>query len=238
MIGGARYTYAHRGDGQLITETVPGVDQRRALSSLLKTLSSEALLLPEHIASLIPPRPYGYGRHRELFKTRTAPLFDRLAPVDAAAYHTTAYLLDVHRANRLVQQHALDKTLPGVEELLDAMISNTWKKRPGDGFVAEVERVVQGIVLERLFALGADEGATSQVKAFVAMKVRSLGGWMRDRLKSEKNTSRRAHLGFYADRISRFIENPKDFRQTDPVDIPPGQPIGMREDACSWGGMQ
>ncbi|MEK6566087.1 MAG: zinc-dependent metalloprotease, partial [Bacteroidota bacterium] len=67
VLGGMNYTFALRGDGQTVTSVVAPEEQRRALTSLLNTIASDALMLPKRIVRLIPPRAYGYSRHRELF---------------------------------------------------------------------------------------------------------------------------------------------------------------------------
>src|SRR5262249_52508756 len=74
--GGLTYTAALRGDGQVVTRTIPGTEQRRALEGLLKTVSPDALSLPEKVIQLIPPRPIGYPRGREHFKAKTGMTFD------------------------------------------------------------------------------------------------------------------------------------------------------------------
>ena len=79
VVGGLKYTYALRGDGQMVTEIVSPEEQRRALRGLLATIAPEALALPERILTLIPPRPLGYERGREHFKIRTGITFDPLA---------------------------------------------------------------------------------------------------------------------------------------------------------------
>jgi hypothetical protein len=67
IIGGQDYIYAIRGDGRQPTKWVPAADQKKALDALMSTLSLKALALPKGILTLIPPRPDGYGRTRELF---------------------------------------------------------------------------------------------------------------------------------------------------------------------------
>ena len=66
-IGGLDYRYALRGDGQLITEIVSAPAQRQALEAVLKTLSPEALTLPDFLLRILPPRPPAYPRTRSLF---------------------------------------------------------------------------------------------------------------------------------------------------------------------------
>ena len=66
MLGGVYYTYALRGDGQSLPESVSGDRQVSALRSLLRTVEPGALRVPQRALELIPPRPPGYSAHREL----------------------------------------------------------------------------------------------------------------------------------------------------------------------------
>ena len=50
------------------------------VSRLAATLKPSELTIPPQLLSLIPPRPPGYGRHRELFVRATGDAFDPIAP--------------------------------------------------------------------------------------------------------------------------------------------------------------
>src|SRR5215468_818820 len=76
LIGGMDYVFALRGDGQTPTNVVSPTQQRRALHAVLETIKPEALILPEVLLRMIPPRPPDYDRGREHFKIRTSPAFD------------------------------------------------------------------------------------------------------------------------------------------------------------------
>ena len=55
VIGGVNYTYASRGDGQVVNQMVEPAMQKQALSALLTTLDPAFLQVPDHIVKLIPP---------------------------------------------------------------------------------------------------------------------------------------------------------------------------------------
>ncbi|MEP6738259.1 MAG: zinc-dependent metalloprotease, partial [Chryseolinea sp.] len=71
IVGGLNYRYALRGDGQPVTEFISPAEQAKALDKLIETASPAALMIPERILKMIPPRPMGYDRHRELIGSRT-----------------------------------------------------------------------------------------------------------------------------------------------------------------------
>src|SRR5690349_19006499 len=137
VIGGEDYTFSLKGKGDRNPQLVSPEEQRRALAAVLDTLKPEALSLPESLLRLIPPRPVGYGRNRELFRTRTQPVFDALAPAEAAADHVSGFLLNPERAARLVQFHARDPRNPGFAEVVDRILAATWKAPTATGYARE-----------------------------------------------------------------------------------------------------
>ena len=136
-----------RGDGQPITKIVAADEQRRALAALLQTIDPAALTLPDRVLNLIPPRPPGYPRTRETFPHRTGLTFDPVAAAESAADLTVSLILDPQRAGRLVQYHSQDVKNPGLGEVIDQLVSNTWRSPMRPGLQGEVARTVNLIVL-------------------------------------------------------------------------------------------
>jgi arginyl-tRNA synthetase len=61
--------------------------------------------------------------HRELFARRTGDTFDPITPAAIAADVTIGFLLQPDRAARMVAQHALDPTLPGLEVVIGQLVN-------------------------------------------------------------------------------------------------------------------
>jgi hypothetical protein len=239
LVGGMDYTFALRGDGQSPTQIVAPVEQRRALAAVLATLKPEALALPESLLKVIPPRPPDYERGREDFKIRTYPAFDALAPAEAAAQHTLQFLFNPERAARLVEFHARDAANPGLEEVVDAVLAATWKTQHGasyrgTGHAGEVANVVDNVVLYDLMALAANEKASDQVRAFAALKVHDLKGWLDSPAGAMQVISNPAHIFFASKQIEQFEKDPKRLDLTPPAEPPDGPPIGAWGDADDW----
>src|SRR5216110_1829456 len=131
LIGGEDYTFSLRGKGDRNPQIIAPDEQKRALYAVLDTLKPEALALPESLLRLIPPRPPGYGRTREDFRIRTYPTFDALAPAEAIANHVSDFLLNQERAARLVEFHARYPGNPSLDDVLDAILTRTWKAPMG-----------------------------------------------------------------------------------------------------------
>ncbi len=230
VLGGLSYTYALRGDGQLVTQIVPPDDQRRALTGLLATIQSDALALPERIISIIPPRPLGYDRGREHFKIRTGITFDPLSAAEAAANGTLGMILHPARAARLVEYHARDQKYPGLEEVIDKLLAATWYGDHGKGYTAEIRRVVDASLMYQLMTLASNTVASTQTRAIATLKISELKHWLDKQVGTTKDEEQKAHLLFAASQIRLFEENPKYVNLTQPEDVPDGPPIGDDED--------
>jgi hypothetical protein len=232
LIGGMDYTFALRGDGQTPTQIVAPAEQRRALTSVLATLKPGVLALPEPLLKIIPPRVPDYKRGREDFKIRTGPAFDSLAPAEAAAGHTLEFLFNPERASRLVEFHARDAKNPGLEEMLDNILSATWKSAREAGYPGEISRVVDYSVLYDLMALASDDHASPQARAIAALKLEELRAWAHSAGSGAKNSEERAHLYFASQEIAQFQKDPKSIPVPAPAAPPDGPPIG--DDEAMW----
>jgi hypothetical protein len=235
-IGGVEYTYAVRGDGLEPFRRVPAEAQRSALDALMRTLTPAELTLPDRVLSAIPPRPPGFGRHRELFPRYTGQAFDVLTPAVVAAGHTVAMVLEPTRAARLVEQHTLDPSLPSLEEVLEGLFEASLGSTTSTGYETEVKRVVEGVVLARVMWL-AENAPMPQVRAISSAALKKSRDELQDRGASE------AHAQMLAGDIQRFLDRPGGVVTDRAVpSAPPGSPIGepaldwlgQMEPWCSW----
>jgi hypothetical protein len=220
-VGGVTYAYNMRGDGQPMPAVVPGDVQRGALRAVLRTVEPQVLALPPSLVAVIPPRPYGYSGSRELFERATGMVFDALTPAASAARMTLSLLLDPVRAARLVQQEALDPSLPGLDEVLEEIRRNTIGQRTGNAYHAEIARLVERVYVEQLMAL-ADNATLPQVRALAILELGNVGA----RTESG-STERVAHQRLLAADIARFVN--RDWSEVElrrAPEAPPGQPIG------------
>jgi hypothetical protein len=224
VLGGQEYTFALRGDEQAPPRPVRGDVQRAALDALLTTLDPAQLALPQTVLGLIPPRPFTYGAHREMFDRYTGMTFDAVSPAVTAADITVSLLLNPQRAARLVEQSALDRSLPGLEWTLNRLIERTFAARPADAYHAEIDRGVEYVVVRRLMQLSAD-AEMPQVRALAQGKLMEI----RQRFGHEgtPGDAGDAHRALIAMDITRFLDRPYVPDQRAPeLTIPPGQPIG------------
>jgi hypothetical protein len=240
VVGGMHYIYALRGDGREPVRMATAAEQRAALTALLAALSPATLALPEPLLRKIPPRPAGYGRTRELFPRYTGLMFDAITPAVVGAEHVVATLLAPDRAARLVEQKALDATLPGLEDVIDALYAATFGATARTPYETEVKRAVERVVVDELMDLAAS-APMPQVRAIATLKLQrragelarasAEGGFAPGQSPTEATV---AHASLLAADVKRFLERPATAvapRMTSPA-IPPGAPIG--EPAMEW----
>ncbi len=222
MIGGLKYTYAVKGDGNVAVEYLDSKSQENALEAVLKTLNAEVIAIPKNKLKLFPPRAFGYGRSRESFKSNTDVAFDAYGAPATAADMTLTYLLHPARAERLLQQHDINKNLMGLEAMLDEMLKETIQKTIKDDYLDGVQQTINFVVLKHLLNLAANKDATPMTKAVVNMEVDKLESWLSGKEGSvDKEMYRKIH---------EFRERPEEFQfELNIPKIPDGSPIGTFE---------
>jgi hypothetical protein len=228
-IGGLNYFFDVRGITHKNPEIVPAAQQRAALHAILKTISPQSLAVPQSLLDIIPPRPPEYPSSKENFARRTSPVFDSLAPAEAAAEITIGLLLQPERAQRMIEYHAHDAVNPGFNELLDEVLAATWKVQPAAGYSGAIQRTVNAVVLSHLISLAADEHAASQVRALAMLKLDELKKWLTSQQAVAKDAQTRAELLFAKNQIDYFEKNPTTVHVTAPAPPPAGDPIGSDE---------
>ena len=223
IVGGLNYTYALRGDGQLITGAIPKEKQLEALNATLETLQPEFLELPESIVNLIPPRPAGYDFTRELFKKRTGLVFDPLAAAETAADLPLSFLFNSERLSRLVQFEM--KGGLGLNDMLQKTLDATWRAPRVSGTKQLIQQQTEQLVLTYLLASSIDENASFSARAVVKKVLEDLKTYIEEKKKAPGNDSYAAHLVLALDRMKA----PEKAKPTIHAAIPPGAPIGCEE---------
>jgi hypothetical protein len=227
VLGGLEYGLALRGSGPQTSTPVSSDDQWRALKTLLACLKPEELAIPDTILALLPPQTTGLPREREIFKRRTGDTFDPLTAAENIADLVARMILNPDRAARLVEQHGRLDLHPSLEETIDQLLSQTWKAAREDGFAADIQRVVDHAVLERLIGLAASRDASPQVRAVASFKLDELNQWIAQELDRVSDPAQSAHLARAAALIARFTQDPDKFEFYEPPAPPAGSPIGV-----------
>ena len=224
MVAGQDFIYAMRGDGRTPVKWESAANQRKALESLAATLKPSELTVPRTLLDSIPPRPPGWGVHRELFPRTTGEGFDPISPGTIAADVTIGFVLQPDRAARMIAQHAVDPALPGLEEVIDRLVKATFDATTTSPYEAEVRRAAERVLVDRLSGLAA-AAQNGQVRAIASLKLQRLAA--RLRVNATKTDADIAQHTLIAADIKRFLERPADAAKMLPAaPAPPGAPIG------------
>jgi len=171
----------------------------------------------------IPPRPSGYGMHRELFPRYTGSTFDAISPAVVASSLTVSQILEATRAARIVEQRAVDPSLPGLEEIIDKLFAGTFGARAANPYEAEVKRAVERVVIDNLTDLAAS-ARMPQVRAIATLKLQQR---MTAPARPQLTDAEFGHTQLLAADIKRFLERPSaPATRLQPPVAPPGAPIG------------
>jgi Met-zincin/Domain of unknown function (DUF5117) len=230
MVAGQDYLYGMRGDGRTPVKWETAVNQRKALDALANTLKPSELAVPKQVLDAIPPRPPGFGRHRELFPRTTGDGFDPLSPATIASDVTIGFVLELDRSSRMVAQHALDPSLPGLEEVIDRLTKAVFDAAVASPYEAEIRRAEERVLVDRVMWL-ATGAPNSQVRAIASWKLAKLA----TRLKAEaaKGEADSAQNALLAADIKRFLDRPAEpIKPQATADAPPGAPIG--DEGMDW----
>jgi len=222
-IGGLDYNYALKGDGQLTTKPVPVELQKKTLDVILETISARNLAIPKEKLELFPPRAFGYGRSRESFKGKTGVAFDPLSAANTASDLTLKFLLHPQRANRLVLQKRLDYEQLGLEDVLNALISQSLELKHDDPYYNAIQQQINTNVLKYLMNLAVHKDSYFQTKAIANKAILDI---------SQNMTSFDDIKRQYGLMIKAFYDHPEKFKLEASPKIPDGSPIGS--DMCNY----
>lgn len=222
LVGGMYYTYALRGDGQIITKMLSKTEQLNALNGLIDCIDPKTLMIPDKIAALIPPRPSGYNSSRELFRKRTGLSFDVLSPAETGADVPFSFLFNSERLNRM-QQQQLNGGL-GVDEMITILINKTWKAARRTGTEGMIQQQTEQVLLTYLLAASVDEANSYGVRSVLQKQLSELKKYLEAQQKISV-----ASAGHYQLALER-MKAPKDAKPTIHKEIPPGAPIGCEEE--------
>ena len=224
-VGGQDFVYAFRGDDRVPTKWISAAQQRAAVEALVATLKPSELALPKAALEKIPPRPSGWPGHRELFARYTGDTFDPISPASIAADVTIGFLLQPDRAARMVAQHAIDPTLPGLDEVINRLRKATFAAPTAGAYQQELRRATSRALVERLMWL-AGGASMPQVRAIASRALSTLRP-SDFTFATRSDPADEIAFDLIAADVKRFLERPAEpLRAPSTFDAPPGAPIG------------
>lgn len=230
LIAGADYEYglasdANAGRVQAGSKPVVASVQRQALQKMSSSLRAENLALPQNVLDILTPQSEGYSRTPEYFSGRMNVIFDALSAVEAGAAQSSLFLFDAARFNRLAWQHARDAQQLGVQESLQVVFDQTWKRDaiPASIVAGEaVQLAANWVVLDAILNLIDSGRLHPQVQADVRQSMNELALWLQKNPGKGSNASSRRQA---AEFILSYLREPGSVKLRALPAIPPGAPI-------------
>ncbi len=229
LVGGLDYTYKVKGDNQTAHQWIPAKSQNEALDALLLSISTAQLEIPASILALIPPRPYGYGKNRETFPSRTGPVFDPIAPAENVVDATFTFLFEAGRANRIYLQQLQNNSLPGLEAVLTKVSGQVFSNSLPSGLGVEVKLMTEAKLVDHLITLSKNAGASQTVRALVRQQLRKLSTST-----IPSSSLLQAHRDYLKQKIEAYLSLPEELTPQQVLSIPDGAPIGMESMTCDF----
>lgn len=225
IIGGLNYTYAKKGDGQIITETISPKKQKDALVILLETINPYFLNISDSILQLLAPKQFGSYRSRESFKSKTGATFDPFTAAESSATHTLRFLLNVERCNRIVIQESKDQRQMTLDYYIAQIIKSEFRtyfydplefENKKNIFADELKNQLKVLTFNELVRLSQHSDALPQTKETVYKNIKRL-----------KKVFKKSKMKFYKKEAQLFLKNPHQIKIPKPTKMPDGSPIGM-----------
>ncbi|MDG1277397.1 MAG: zinc-dependent metalloprotease [Algoriphagus sp.] len=240
LIGGMDYTYKIKGDNQPEHKWISAADQKSALDALLLAIQPNMLEVPPHILALIPPRPFGYGKTRETFVSRTGPVFDPIAPAESVVDLTFGLLFDGGRATRLYLQNLQNPSLPSLNSVLDDVTRKIFSYAVPEGMAGEIKFMTESKLIDHMILLADNPEVSNSVRAITRGYLKTLKetGFVDNTvgLKSRggNNSVLGMHSRYLADKIQTYLDLPVKLTPQESLKVPDGAPIGMEDMSCDF----
>jgi hypothetical protein len=220
LVGGVRYAYGLAGADGRGTEAVDATTQHTALARLAELLRAEQLALPASVLDALTPPAIRYDRTDQYLDTGAGRVFDPFEAVRVATALVTEHLLDPARLNRAAWQHAADPEVPGVTDIVDALLAATWRRT--DAVPAElsggaaVQQAADWTLLNHLLTVVDDTALHTPVRMSLRGALRRIGNELRCQRDEQAREAGELIRDFLADAGSVRV---------DPLPrIPPGAP--------------
>ena len=107
---------------------------------------------------MIPPRPPGYERDRELFDPHTGLVFDPLAAAESWVNTALDLLFNPQRLSRIVEQNARGKSALTLSEIFEAVLQSGDAGKAQNEYEAELARMVETQCVAASVPVGGGSG--------------------------------------------------------------------------------
>lgn len=218
-IGGLDYKYALNTHGNNNTYDLISIEkQKEATSTILETVDSDFLSIPDHVLKLIPPPAFGYERTREVLKTNTGLTFDPLSSAEAAANYSLSFLLEPSRLNRIYMQEQAGWTLSDYLEFIESKI---FGNQPD-----QISLAVEKILIIHYLKLLREKSLNTQVAALLTWRLNNIQFKLFDKKFNRLSDDQKAHRQYIRQMINQGLDPKIKLDLPEIPKMPPGSPIG------------
>ncbi|QBF82478.1 DUF5117 domain-containing protein [Shewanella maritima] len=223
FIGGTDYSYQQLGSGLRWSYIDPKA-QKRALDTLLDSLSWQSLYVPPRVLDALVPKAGNYRSSRESFASNLGVVSDPIAMAEVLSRHTVAQLVNPTRLNRVNQSYLYDSEQLSVPKLVDKLLAKTVYAELKRGSQLGIRMQVNAVTVNELLKVYHSPELTPAVKGQLLVKLRQI-------LKQLERRSKRAsdyhaaHYEWLYLGISKGLKDAKFKLIEQPAKMPPGSPI-------------
>lgn len=225
-LGGVDYDYSTKGEGSKRSRlgVISGAKQHSALKVILETLRPEFLQIDSELAEVILPKASGSSRTRESVNGETGVTLDQLFLASASAQHTLNSIFHPQRLARLLQQNAVDSSVPSIVDLGQTLRESVVDQRYS-GLQARLHQSVVDLIYSNYINLLNSKTVSKLVKAeILALLEIEKTALSKKATKFDKTDGYR---GFYAYQLAR-LESASVSENGEQISLPmmpPGSPI-------------
>jgi hypothetical protein len=203
-VGGMFHNIVVKGESLPATEIVPAAVQKDILGLLMEAIEPANLAMPEALLAQLTPHP---GDNLEDMAGDYA--FDHLRAARILAALVLEPLLAPDRAARLIAFADRQPGVPGLPDVVQAMLARTWNApRDPDAKHRSLRRVTQRAALDAMMIHGGHDDTTPDARAYVLDQIARLGSGLSSRKDDDPLTD--AHYRQAERDIARYLENPKE----------------------------
>ena len=217
-IGGLDYFYFVKNNNNYKVKPVDKDLQIKSLKSILKVLSTENLVLPDNLISILTPRSFRNPRTRENFVTKTGVTFDYINASSSIINHTMKFLLNSERLNRVNQQNMFGESILTLDNYLKTMSNTIFVNKEMNVYEVSINNNTLSLFLDHLFMAFNNSNTDDLSKSIILSNIKYLSS----KLKSNPNVFN----DFLVNKIEEFIINPDKYIPIIKTKIPDGSPIG------------
>ena len=135
------------------------------------------------------------------------------------------FIFNADRFNRLLTYKARDAKQPGVDAVLDRVTAATWLSPSSNALDRTIQKVVEMEMMKQLMGLAVSDRAYADVRAKSLAKIKEIKAYASGRTERSTNDDG-SYYQYVVSQIDRFLDEPEEFKISDPIKAPDGSPIG------------